>query len=205
MFKVKNAMPNCLITRRKERFMLINRKKVVIAAALAVAVVALVTQVGVSGEPLKLEGAWVAKVISYEGVPGAYPFQWSYVLAPDPSGRTAALNGSVIVGFPLNPQLPYDFHSPITGEIVQTGPDTATFNSYTYAIRKGLVTDQIVFVTRTWGEAKTIAEGKLETTHHFEIYLPSADADGDGIPDEGSVPITSFTVGTQDTRIPPPR
>ena len=39
---------------------------------------------------LKLEGAWVAKVVGM-------PLQWTYTLSPDPSGRRAAMYGTVQV------------------------------------------------------------------------------------------------------------
>jgi hypothetical protein len=155
----------------------------------------------------KFEGAWIATVTSLRGVPGPFPFQWSYVFEPDASGRTATIHGTVDVAFPPNSPLLHDFMSPLIGEAIQTDPDTAAFNVYWAAIKKASsppYIDRIVFIGRAWGEGRSVAEGKAEMTHHFEFYLPSIDADGDGIPDEGSSPIASFLVTTQDTRISPP-
>ncbi len=172
-----------------------------VAAAAVFVLAALIFASGRGEGSVKLEGAWVARVVSYQGNPGQYPYQWSYVLAPDPSGRSAALRGSIDVGFPQNPLLPFDFHSPFIGEITQTGPETANFNTYWYEIRNGPI-NEIVAIGRSWGETRFVEPGKAESTHHFEFYLPSADTNGDGIP-EGS-PIAQFTVTTVDTRIPPP-
>ncbi len=185
--------------------MFISRLKIVIIAlviaAAAIGPAAPILAADPGEGALKLEGAWVARVVNYQGKPGQYPFQWSYILAPDPSGRSATIHGSIDVGFPQNPLLPYDFYTPIIGEIVQTGPNTAVFNSHWYYIVKGQI-NQIVAIGRNFGEVEFMESGKSEGTHHIEIYLPSADTNGDGIP-EGS-PITQFTVTTVDTRIPPP-
>jgi len=148
---------------------------------------------------LKLEGAWIAKVTSLDGVaPGtSLPFQWSYVLAPSVSGRVASLHGSVNVPFP--PLIPYDVLTPVVGELIQTGPDTTAFTSIWYGVRKGFPVDEIVLIGTSRGEARFIAPGRLEATHHFAVYLPNADADGDGIP-EGE-PVATFDATTMDTRV----
>ena len=186
--------------------MFIRRRKTVMKAlAVAAALFVLATQIGAFGPgqgAVKLEGAWIAKVISYENAPVNWPVQWSYVLAPDASGRSASIHGSVDVAFPQNPDLLYDLNTPLIGEIVQTGPHTAAFNAYWYSIKKAAPFDQIVFIGRSWGEARFTGPGNLEATHHFELYLPNADTNGDGLP-EGS-PIIQFVLTTQETRIPPP-
>jgi hypothetical protein len=50
------------------------------------------------------------------------------------------------------------------------------------------------------GEARFISPGRVEGTHHFALYLPSADGDGDGLP-EGA-PVLTFNATTMDTRLP---
>ena len=148
----------------------------------------------------KLEGSWVARVDSFEGVPGPYPFQWSYVLAPDASGRSASIHGSIDVGFPtMDPSMAHDFSTPIIGEIVQTGPDTADFDSYWYAIRKGPI-NQIVYIGRAHGTVICLEPGILQVEHNFQIYPPDADFNGDGFPEGPDV--KHFMVTTRDTRIP---
>jgi hypothetical protein len=108
------------------------------------------------------------------------------------------------VAFPQNPNLLYDFTSPIIGEIVLTGPQTAAFNTYFYGIRKAAPFDQIVFIGRSWGETRFTGPRELESIHHFELYLPAADTNGDGLPEDKGYLINEFVVTTRDTRIPPP-
>jgi hypothetical protein len=187
--------------------MTLNRKKIIVATVVAAAgIIVLVTQIGASGSgggALKLEGAWVSRVTSIEGIAGKYPFQWSFVLAPDASGRSATLHGSVDVGFGQSADTGGDFVTPLIGEFVMTGPDTAAFNSYWYGVKKG-TPNQIVSIGRSWGETRSTGPGKSETTYHFEIYPASEDSDGDGFPDAGAAPVKQFIVTSEDTRIPPP-
>lgn len=156
---------------------------------------------------IKLEGAWIAKVVSIEGQSGIYPYQWSHILSPSASGNSAGIRGSVQVAFPTLPGLDSDIVSPIIGEIVKTGANTAAFNSYWYEMAYGdfgAFINQIVVIGRDWGVSEFVGPGEAETTHHFEYYSPDADNDGDGIPDPGSTPIYTTTITTRDKRIPPP-
>ena len=60
--------------------MSISRRKVVMTALAAAALLVLATQIGASNPgqgAVKLEGAWIAKVISYENTPVDWPVQWS--------------------------------------------------------------------------------------------------------------------------------
>jgi hypothetical protein len=141
---------------------------------------------------IKLEGAWIARVTSSPFPPGLY--QWTYILAPSSSGRTASIHGSVDVAFPAG--IPHDKTTPLLGEIRQPGPDTAAFNSIWYGVNQGVV----VFIGRSWGTVRFLGPGKAEVQHNFEFYLPSADVDGDGLPD--GPPAAAFSATTQDTRVP---
>ena len=143
---------------------------------------------------LKLEGAWIARVTSSPFPPGSY--QWTYILAPASSGRTATIHGSVDVPFPGG--IPHDETTPLIGEIRQTGPDSAAFNSIWYGLNQGV----IVFIGRSWGTARYFGPDRAEGQHNFEIYLPSADVDGDGLPD--GAPAAVFSVTTRDARVPSP-
>ncbi|MEJ2108549.1 MAG: hypothetical protein P8Z37_01290 [Acidobacteriota bacterium] len=182
-----------------------NKKKIALSGVIiAIAFFMILVQLGATGiqaESYKLEGAWISRTTLVE-LPGIseIPFQWSYVLAPSPSGNSASIHGSVDVAFP--PAMDYDFLTPLIGEAVKTGPDTASFDSIWYAIRKGDPVDGIVFIGRSWGEVRSVEPGKSETTHHFEIYLPDTAQDWDGIPN--GEPIFTFTAYTQDTRLPGP-
>jgi hypothetical protein len=179
------------------------KRRWIIVPALAFVPVALllVPRLVESGQDgaIKLEGAWIAKVTGMDGVPPGtpLPFQWSYVLAPSASGRSASIHGSVDVAFPE--LIASDFHSPILGEMVQTGPDTVAYTSIWYHMVKGSP-DQIVLIGMARGEARFIGPGKVKGTHHFALYLPDADGDGDGLP-EGA-PVLTFNATTMDTRLP---
>lgn len=152
------------------------------------------------GAAVKLEGAWIARVSSMEGVPlgTPLPFQWNYVLVPSASGRRASVHGSVVVKFPQ--VIPSDFASPLIGEVTQTGPNTIAFTTIWHHVQTGSPVDQVVLIGMARGEGRFIGPGQMEGTHHFALYLPSADADGDGLP-EGD-PFMTFEVTSIDTRVP---
>ena len=153
----------------------------------------------------KLEGAWVSKV------PGT-AMQWTTVYTPDASGRRATITGALQVRIPFEvmfPTLPppvdgsYDF----VGEAVMTGPDTAKATMVGYAVKKVTPSAQYPFgeqVLWTWvgsGDIKFTASGKTESTGTMGIYLPEADADGDGLPDPGQNPIICFPVAYPSVRL----
>jgi hypothetical protein len=143
---------------------------------------------------MKLEGAWIAKV------PGT-PAQWSYVVSPDPSGRRASLHGSIEVGFG-NP-LGSDYNSPLLGQAAMTGPDTVKFYSMWYGISR---TTGIVYIGVDTGEVQYLSTGEAIGTHNMAFYLPSADADGDGLPDPGATPVfVRPPLTTLETRLPIPK
>jgi len=163
-----------------------------------VAAVALVlsTQAGASGqgEGLKLEGAWVARVTNPFMTPTP---QWTYVLSPDPSGRRAAVHGAVDVGLGL-PGRP----TALLGEAVQTGPYTALVSTLWYHLDDA---GNVLLICTGASTATFQAPGKSDVVHHFAIYPPDADADGDGLPDpDTSVVPSEYTVITTDTRVPSP-
>jgi len=154
----------------------------------------------------KLNGAWVAKV---NGMPG----QWSYVISADPSGKSASGHGSVDVGF--NPNAicgplfePTDSESPILVNMIMTGSDTVSYYAIWYGLKDldptGLVSNEIVLIGVVTGELKFVAPGKSHGSHNFALYDPTADADGDGFPDEGSTAQCMFPMTTVDTRMPMP-
>ena len=166
---------------------------------------------GQRGEAFKLEGAWIARVTAMDGVPPgtALPFQWTFVLVPSPNGRSATIHGSIEVAFPKS--LDYDTASALLGQVVQTSPSTAAFNSVWYLIKKGSPVDHIVAIGTAMGETRAVGRGRSETIYHFAFYPASADANGDGLPDDNdgdgvvdAAPIAAFNVTTMDTRVPLP-
>jgi len=132
----------------------------------------------------KLGGAWVG------GVQG---IQWSAIYAPsDPAGRTATIQ----VQFPAFPAAiqagllaPFgaDTLSVAVGEAAMTDRDTAKFTWVAYA-----VTDahppviMAIFVVN--GTMDFTGPDSAMTTETVRIYLPSADANHDGLPDPNAIP-----------------
>lgn len=181
---------------------MISRFKVLVAAASAVALSLLLANPAVAAPPAskagKLGGAWIARVVDGPG-------QWTYMLAADPSGRRAAGHGSIDVGFyvPGLSELS-DQNSPLLIDMVMTGPDRGTFNSVWYGLKKasgGMTTTEIVYIGISWGEFKLVAPGKSEATHNIEFYLPFQDADGDGLPDPGEIPVGGWQGKSMDVRL----
>jgi len=150
-------------------------------------------------QSFKLEGAWIAKV------PGT-PLQWTYVLTPDSSGRRASLFGTLEIGVDVQGAVPgllpdNDSNTSFAGEVVMTGPDTAVFTAVAHSLNS-IPSKHVVFSWVTSGEMRFVAPGKVESTHHISYYLPEADADGDGIPDEGVTPLLCLPPTTSlDTRV----
>ncbi|MGE5361589.1 MAG: hypothetical protein ACM3NQ_21445 [Bacteroidales bacterium] len=161
-----------------------------------------------AGFPAKLAGAWVARVATIDDEPAPATVQWSYVVAPDNSGRRATFHGSVDMGFPGS-LVPANYTSPLMGELVITGPDTAAFDSLWYWVQKDPDGSSVlVAIGRASGTAVYDEPGKATVTDHFEIYLSGVDADKDGIPDclpdcsASPYLVKSFTVVSHDTRMP---
>jgi hypothetical protein len=185
----------------KESNTLMFSKKNIVLAALTAAAAALlvVAQTAWSGgdrESIKLEGAWVARL------PGT-PTQWNYVMSStESSGRRASLWGVFTVPIPgflygLPTQYEPDELSPFSGELVLTGRNEAagtviwwglknTVPSETYPFKK-----QVVHLGVDSFTVSFAASGKAQATHHMKFYDPSADADGDGLPDPGKEPVFS--------------
>jgi hypothetical protein len=179
-----------------------NRFKFLVAAASAAALSLMLANPAIAAPPAskasKLGGAWIAKVVDGPG-------QWTYMLAADPSGRHAAGHGSIDVGFyvPGLSELS-DENSPILIDMVMTGPDRGTFNSVWYGLGKvsgGMTTTEVVYIGIDWGEFRFVATGKTEVTHNIEFYLPYQDADGDGLPDPGQIPVGAWQGQSLDARL----
>jgi len=185
----------------KEVHVKAHRFKVAFIAAMTVTASLLLTApIAIADKGVyKLDGAWVAKVVGFPG-------QWSYMFAPDPSGRRAYGHGSIDVGF--DPAVfgcalgDANAESPILINIRMTGPDTLVGYSVWYALRKADPAPvEIVYIGEVRTESRFIAPGKTESTHYFAFYLPTQDVDpADGFPDEGQVlacsaPVPVYTGG----------
>ena len=170
-----------------------------VAMVVATAGVLLTGTASVAGQQegaLKLEGAWIARVTA-----PAFPVtpQWTYVLVPDPSGRRASIFGSIDAGFGT-PGIDHD--SPLLGQAVQTGPDTAKFNVVWHRMD---APGHILAIGTASGTVTSVAPGKIRAEVNFAIYPPTADADGDGLPDPDTTVVPkTFSVTTVDTRVMSP-
>lgn len=149
----------------------------------------------------KLEGAWIAKV------PGT-PMQWGYAMSSDPSGNRATLTGSVHVKIPPqfypDPDMFADteYQTDMLGELVMTGRDTGKATAVFYGMRKALTTelyDQVTYICVVNSQITFTAPGKITAAHNVQIYLPSADVDGDGFPDQS--PVACLPAVSIDTRV----
>jgi hypothetical protein len=160
----------------------------------------------------KLEGAWVARAQA----PGMG--QWSYVVSSDPSGKQGSGHGTVDVGFRANFVCGMngystafetsDTRSPILVSMVMTGRDTVAYNAIWYGLKdfppEVPLSNEIVLIGVVTGDLDVVAPEVMEGTHNFELYYPSADADGDGFPDDGVEPVCEFSLNTVDKRLPMP-
>ena len=185
---------------------MVARKSRLILTALAAACALLVGVSNAAAEGVpgaqKLEGAWIAKVPGTEA-------QWSYVISSDPSGRRAIGHGSVEVGFSVDAIAgPIDRGSPLLITYEMTGPERGVFNSIWYDIRDlaspSAYTAEVVLIGVSNGTFVSLAPNKNLVEHNFEFYLPSQDADGDGLPDPGESPVYALQVTSIDTRLPSP-
>ena len=175
--------------------MRMNRQRSILAALPAlvcvVAAFALTARAsGHDGGTVNLEGAWIAMVV--QGPTG----QWDYTLSPDPSGRKASLNGAVIVHHPGAPTASDLAPVPIVGEIIQTGPETASAEVVFHVVHNNLV--QVV--ARVHATARFLSPDKAEVTSRFDFYLQGED----GLPTGDPLPGLSFTTVSVDTRVPSP-
>ncbi len=180
---------------------MLSKKKLVITTGSAAAILLLATQIAWTNKAaVHLEGAWVARV------PGT-PLLWTYSMAPDPSGKSASISGSVqvpVMPKAINPALFPDaeYVSPMVGRIVMTGPHTAQFTALWYGLKKGVPFEQVVFIGVTSGQIQFKGPGKSEVTHNLGFYDPSTDANNDGLPDEGAAATLCLPATSTDTQLP---
>jgi hypothetical protein len=169
----------------------------IVAAACVLAAPATAGDQGLGARKIE-PGVWIAKVVE---VPG----QWSYVVTSDPSGRRGAAYGTVDVGlYTAGLDDLADRTSPLLIDLVVTKPGVIRFNSVWYGLKKvsdGVTTAQIVYIGMNHGEITYVGRDKAEGVHNIEYFLPTQDADDDGLPDPGQLPIGGATVHTKETRL----
>jgi len=143
-------------------------------------------------------------------VGGNSMYTWSVLFAPsDPLGQTAAarpiLNyfNSTFSG--LLASFGADSLSTATGEIKMVSPDTGrwTLISYMQVTPKQpgdtLQNKGIIVSHGTW---KYTSDNTAVLNYTLDVYLPSADADGDGFPDTGAIPALSIPTVDTARRVP---
>ena len=169
------------------------------ALGAVVGTVVILTQAAWSGlqnQPLKLEGSWVA--MDQIG-------EWMYSFSPsDPGGREAAFQGTIHVVDPTLGGLIPDaqYVTGFIGHAVVTGPEEAVFTTLQYVMKQaGPVPEKVAIIIGS-GTAKQIAPNRVEANHRLALYLPSQDADGDGLPDMGQEPLICVPHTSMDTRLP---
>jgi len=149
----------------------------------------------------RLGGAWVG---------GNPTYTWSVLFAPsDPLGQAAAarpilsyFNGQ-FAG--LLASFGADNLSVATGEARMVSPDTArwTLIGYMQVTPKqpgDLLQNKAIIVSHgTW---KFTSEDTAVLNYTLDIYLPSADADGDGFPDAGAQPVLTVPTVDNAKRVP---
>jgi len=109
--------------------------------------------------------------------------------------------------YTFNGLFPADYLSQFNGEAVKIGPSTLEATMIAYSIKKATLVaqdfrDTIVLIWVLHATSK-FTEDIQVFTGDAAVYLASADADGDLIPDEGAVPIVCIgpLEGTA-TRVP---
>lgn len=139
----------------------------------------------------RLGGAWMG------GHPG---FTWSAIQAPmDPLGQTCAARpilknfdnnfAGLLAGFGA------DNLSDAVGEARMISPDTARWTLLAHAQATPhqpgelLETKAIVLFSGTW---KFTSDDTAVLNYTVNVYLPSADTDGDGLPDANAQPVLTI-------------
>jgi hypothetical protein len=121
------------------------------------------------------------------------------------SGMVEVPLGPSVVVPGLFPDLEY--YSPLVGQVNLTGPDTSEFSAVMYGMKKAFPFNKVVCIIVNSGESKLLGPGKIQNANHLVFYAPTADADGDGLPDPGAVPAlclpASVSVETQVPIMPP--
>jgi len=77
----------------------------------------------------------------------------------------------------------------MVGMAVKTGPTTAKGTLIGYGVKAGELEEEVVYIQIASYEATLVDENTLELTATQSFYLPEQDADGDGFPDEGELPV----------------
>lgn len=174
-----------------------NRKWVALFLAVAVVVSGLLYagaplftgDVAAAPSKCNIEGAWVS---SFTGPLWNTPLVMQETLVPlDPAGKKLAYTMHLV-----NPDatfgggFPAEYMSDLVGEAVKTGRNEYEFSLIGYGVR-GVADDrdEIVYIWTVTG-TMMCSDGENKTDMvQLAVYLGEQDADGDGYPDDGEVPV----------------
>ena len=89
------------------------------------------------------------------------------------------------------------------GQAEMTSRNTFKYSVVGYGTKQGPPpVISLIFVM--WGTGSYQGPDTLAITYTIDVYLPSADANGDGLPDPGSTPVVSIPGTTTAKRVPLP-
>ncbi len=167
---------------------MISRKRLILCTLGAAAALAFVlTQTAGSNRQYKLGGAWVG------GSGGAIINAFHAPL--DPEGRTMAGRVHFVTwnadSAALFSSLGADTLSDFVGQSEMISRDTAKWRLVGYALKQGNP-PAIQGIVVSQGTGKYTSPDSMVFTYNVYVYLPSADADGDGFPDADSTPVVTI-------------
>ncbi len=179
---------------------MINRKRIIVTTLGTAAAIALVlTQTAESHRQYRLGGNWIG---------GSGGNLWTALHTPlDPEARTDASRvhfvtynadfAAVLSTFGA------DSLSDAVGQGEMISRDTCKWTLMSYALKQGNppLIQAIGVGQGTW---QFISPDSAVVHYTNYMYLPTADADGDGFPDAGSTPVAAFPVVDTAQRVVPP-
>jgi len=155
-----------------------------------------------------IAGAWISIV----PIPGLGDIIGEWTVSPqDPNGtnftsvmRPGKPEATVFGSFP-----DADHQSDHIGQTMKTGLNTYESTMVGYGTKKAELPGmlpEIVYISVIYGKVQLIDENTMQGQGTHAFFAPSADADGDGLPDEGQEPIACFpyTITAKRVQLMPP-
>ena len=181
------------------------RKTITMAAFAAVLALFLFSPLPAAGDGFqgwfptyRLEGAWLV-VNPAVGIRGLETLIPQDLLGRKATIQLESLSADPTVGgfFP-----DADYLSLGVGEAVMTGPKTFKSTIVAYSMREEDPRDEIECIWVITSSSTFTGHRSQEATASFAIYLPSADQNGDLLPDAGAVPIVCIPLPFNAERVP---
>ena len=139
----------------------------------------------------QVAGAWVGK---FTGGPWDTPLIIQNTLTPlDPEGNKLVYVIRLVnpdATFKIPPFAESDYMSELVGEAVKTGPGTYDFSLLGYGVHERPEDrNEIIFLWTVDGSLTCEDGNRITNDVNLAIYSADQDANQDGIPDEGAVPM----------------